>query len=148
MPVCTRGSDRLVANISVVRKKPWTIADKLQQIHHQPHQQVFLLGITCGDQQGQGHQAIVVEAGLIEEIVLPEKEHEEKGPDPLVAIAERVVFDHEVEQMGGLLLCTGVKILAAEGLIEVAENALEMLAQLLAEEFVGLAPAQQFGPEG
>lgn len=62
---------------------------KLQKIHNQPHQQVFLLGVTRGDQQGQGHQAVVVEAGVIEEIVLPQEEHEEEGPDPLVAAIQR-----------------------------------------------------------
>ena len=52
--------------------------------------------------------------------LLSQIQEEEKRPDALVAIDERVVFDDEVEQMSGLLLARRVERLPEHGLLDAA----------------------------
>jgi len=47
------------------------------------------------------------------------------GGDTLVAVGERMVLDDEVQQVGGLLLDAGIKLLAVEGLINRLQRTLE-----------------------
>ncbi len=105
-----------------------------QKIHNQPDHQLLLPWITLGNQQGQGHQSVVVDAGLIEQVVFLEEQQEKESADPLVAVAEGMILDDKVKKVGSLFFHAGVEFPVAEGLVEVADDPLQMMLPLLAEQ--------------
>ena len=73
---------------------------------------LLLLVPALSDEEGQCHQGIVSQtlAAIrpLEDTVSPEEIDEQRRRDPLVAVAEGVVLDDEVEEIGPLLLDTRV----------------------------------------
>ena len=65
-----------------------------QQIHGEADHQVLVGGHTLGNQQGERRQCTGVE--LVRDVLLGEVEQEQKCPDALVAVAERVILDHRL----------------------------------------------------
>ena len=72
---------------------------------------------------------------------------EQQRADPLVPVGEGVVLDEEVEEMSRADLDAGIERLAIEGLLDVAENRLELIAALLAEEARSRSAASDGGPQ-
>ena len=99
----------------------------LKQCHHQAGHQIFLLGRTFGDQQGEGRHAVIGDARLAigqqQQLIATQELQEQQGADAFIAIGEGVVLDHEVEQMGRPQLGCGVERLAIEGLLDGPKNA-------------------------
>jgi len=52
-----------------------------KEIHNQPDHQILLLGIALSNQQGQGQgpRSVIIDAGLVEQMVLFQEQQEEKG---------------------------------------------------------------------
>ena len=73
---------------------------------------VFLFRLAFGNQQGQGDQCIVGQTlaavSTIEDVIGVQEVDEEGRGDSLVAIAESMVFDNEVEQVGSFLFGAGI----------------------------------------
>lgn len=118
----------------------------IDQIHNQFYHQFFVGGIALCHQQRQRHQGIVIDlefARFFEAVfVFFQKPDEKKRPNPFVAVAERVVFDGQVQQVGGLFFDAAVQVFAAESLHDVAEYAPETVVFLIAEQGRGFF----FGP--
>ena len=110
----------------------------IYQIHHHLRHHVLLLGAAFGDHQRQGHQRVVVQearaVGAVEDAVVLQEPEEQERRDAFVAVAERVVLDRQVEQVGRLLLDARVEVAAAEGLVNRTHRALERLVLLAGEQ--------------
>ncbi len=74
----------------------------------------FVYGTVCIMLVG-GKEALIIDV---------EEEQEQKGTDQFVPIAERVVLDHELEEVDHLFFVAGLQALASEGLVDIAEYAL------------------------
>lgn len=98
-------------------------------MNDQPDEHIFLARVGGGHQQGQSHQRLVVEPDRIKKAAFLEIEKKKKGADTLVAIAEGVILYHKVEQVRRFFLDAGVEILSAEGLMDGAEDAGQILAR-------------------
>ena len=103
---------------------------------------VLLLGPALGDEEGQGYQGVVGQpfaaVVTIEDAVSAKEIDEQRCCDSLVAVAESVILDDEVEEISPFLLDARVKLLAAEGLVDGPQRALETLIFLDSEEAVEL----------
>lgn len=64
----------------------------------------------------------------MERAVFREEVNEQGGTAALVAVREWVVFDHEVQQIGCLLLHRRVELFAREPLVDRRDDALERVA--------------------
>ena len=73
---------------------------------------VFLFRLAFSNQQGQGDQCIIGQAlaavGTIEDVVGVQEIDEEGRSDSLVAVAESMVLDDEIEQVGSFLFGAGI----------------------------------------
>ena len=111
----------------------------VDQIHHHLRHHILLLGAALGDHQRQGDQCVVVQkaraVGTIEDAVVLQEPQEQERCDAFVAVAERVVLDRQVEQIGRLFLDTRVEITPAEGLVNRTHRAFERLVLLVGEQF-------------
>ena len=67
------------------------------------------------------------------EIVNREKNDEKEGGNAFVAVVEGVVFDDEVEEVGGFFGDGGVEVLAVEGLHNGTERRFEGVVAWFAE---------------
>lgn len=100
--------------------------------------------LALRDEQGERHHGIVLEArppiGELEQAVAAQVLKEEQRPDPLVPIGERVILDHEVEQMRGTRLRSRVQRLRVEGLFDGGEDRIKVALAFAAEERRSRAP--------
>lgn len=97
--------------------------------------------MAFGNHNGEGDEsagrdfgfAIIKKAVFIGSEVVDEKE----GGDTFVAVEEGVIFDNEIEEVGGFFGEGGVDVLASETLVDGAEDTFEGVAAELAEHFSG-----------
>lgn len=82
-------------------------------------------------------------AGAQQQTVPAQVLEEEQRPDALVAVAERVILDHEVEDMGSPRLRARIQRLAREGLLDCAEDRGQRVTAFLAEERTGLPSGRE-----
>lgn len=80
----------------------------IDQIHHNLRHHVFFLRAALGNHQRQGDQCIVIQKArtvstVKNPIVFQEPKEQESG-DTLVTVAERMVFNRQIEQISRLLL--------------------------------------------
>ena len=80
----------------------------IDQIHHNLRHHVFFLRAALGNHQRQGDQCIVIQKArtvstIKNPIVFQEPKEQESG-DTLVTVAERMVFNRQIEQISRLLL--------------------------------------------
>ena len=110
----------------------------IDQIHHNLRHHVFFLRAALGNHQRQSAQRIVVQEartiGTVENPIVLQKPQKQKSGDAFVTVAERVVFDRQIEQIGRFLLDARVKVVAAEGLVNRTHRAFERLVLLVGEQ--------------
>ena len=75
----------------------------IDQIHHNLRHHVFFLRAALGNHQRQGDQCIVIQKArtvstVKNPIVFQEPKEQESG-DTLVTVAERMVFNRQIEQI-------------------------------------------------
>src|SRR3989338_3331374 len=101
----------------------------VDQVDNHFNHDLPLVRLALGNQQGKRNQGIIGNAlfavGVIQKILALQKPDKNSGGDPLVAVSERMVLDDKVQQIGGLLLDAGIKLLAVEGLVNRLQRALE-----------------------
>ena len=93
----------------------------IEQIDDQPDHKLLLGRIAGGDEQRQGDQPLLVEMRISQAVGF-EKKQEKKGAYPFIAVGEGMIFDDKIEEMGRLFLNAGIEVLAAEGLMDRAEE--------------------------
>jgi len=83
-------------------------------LERRPDHQVFLRGGALRDEERERDQGVVREARrpvfAVEEAAASKRFEEEEGADPLVPVAEGVVFDDEIQQVGGTRLRGRVEV--------------------------------------
>jgi len=108
-----------------------SVVTPVDQVDEYFHDGLFLLRPALGDQQGQRNLCVAGQSfaavGPGEDVVAAEESDEQGGGNALVAVAEGVVLDDEVEEVYPLLLHTRVELLAGRGLADGHEGALETL---------------------
>ena len=106
----------------------------IYQIHHHLRHHILLLRAALGDHQRQGDQCVVVQkaraVGTVEDAVVLQKPQEQKRRDAFVTVAEQVVLDCQVEQIGRFILDAWT----AEGLVNRTHRAFERLVLLEGEQ--------------
>ena len=117
-------------------------------MHDQANHHLGIGGATLRRQQRERNERIRRDsAGSVwpdQAPILVEEPEEEDRSDPLVAVDEVMILDGEVEQSGGLLLETRVKVLTVEGLHDRTKRAIEALV-LLAATFSMGSPSGEVG---
>ncbi len=78
----------------------------------------------------------------------PQVVEEQQRPDALVPVRERVVLDHEVEEVRGPRLGAGVQRRPVEGPLDGAQDARQRVAPPLPEQRPGLSPGSQLVVQG
>ena len=96
----------------------------IDQIHHNLRHHVFFLRAALGNHQRQGDQCIVIQKArtvstVKNPIVFQEPKEQESG-DTLVTVAERMVFNRQIEQISRLLLNARIEGPPAERLVNCA----------------------------
>ena len=114
---------------------------------HQLHHQVFLLGQALGHQQRQRHQGVVVDqpfhrAGQ-QVLVQAQVAQEQEGAGALVAIGQRMVLDHEIQQMRRPARHVGVEQLLAKALLDGGDTRGQPVAAQLSEQLGRFALGDQ-----
>lgn len=93
---------------------------------------------TLRDEQCHGDEGCIGDAlgsiGPVQGAVLFQKPQKQRGANALVAVHKWVIFNQEVEQIGGLLFDAGIEIPSAEGLHDCPEGAFHAVVLLPSEE--------------
>ena len=99
---------------------------------------VFLFGAALGDHQGQCDQCIIADpfrtVGVVKNTVLFHKPKEQECGDPLVAVAERMVFCNQIEQHRRFFLDARIEVFAVESLVYRPYGTLERLVFFVSEQ--------------
>ena len=98
----------------------------IEKAHDQADHTILLAGIAFGDKESEGDKRAVIETRpplrTDEALVFVEIVQEEQASDAFIAVAERVVFDYEIEQMRGSGLNVGIKRRSAKRLLDCARR--------------------------
>ena len=110
----------------------------VDQVHHNLRHYVLFLRAALGNHQRQGDQRIVVQKArtvstVKNPIVFQEPKEQESG-DTLVTVAERMVFNRQIEQISRLLLNARIEVPPAESLVNCTHRAFERLVLLVGEQ--------------
>jgi hypothetical protein len=93
----------------------------IDQIDDDFHDGVFFLGFALGNQQCKRNQGIIGDtlfSVCIKQIIMTcQKPDKQRGGNAFVAIGKGMILDDKIQQIGRFLFNTGVKLLAAEGLV-------------------------------
>ncbi len=121
----------------------------IQHLTDDGNDEAFFAGIAFRNHEGEGGEGAVGNFGLavVEELVIisVEEDEKEEAGDAFVAIEEGVVFDDEVEEVGGFFGKGGVNIMAVETLENCAEGAVEIIPTRRAKEVASLQLSAELG---
>jgi hypothetical protein len=77
-----------------------SVIQPVNQIHSHFNDSVFFIGLTLGNQERQSYQSVVSQTlatvGAIEDTIHAQEVDENGGGNPLVAVAESMIFHNEV----------------------------------------------------
>lgn len=120
----------------------------INKIHHNFRHHVLFLRAALGYHQCQGHQRVVIQkaraVGTVEDAVVLQEPQEQERCDAFVAVAERMVLDRQVKQIGRFLLDARVKVVAAEGLVNRTHRTFERLVLLVGEQLAAAELVAQY----
>src|SRR5690554_2084613 len=109
-------------------------ASHFEHLDDERNHQVFLPWIAGGNQQGDGCQCTAGHKGrsllVVQQLVAREEGNKECCSAALVPIGQRMVFNHEIQQVRGFLLHRRVDVLPAISLVHSSDDSFEGVASL------------------
>ena len=148
-----RSQDEIVGHLQTLKKAVTECRDLVplsryssEHIHNQMDNNLLILGVRLRHEQRQRSKPYAIDHRFTVTEQLPvavQKIHEQQRPDALVAVAERMILDNEIQQMRRLGFDAGIGRRTEHALFQIPENRRESCVPFLTEQRAGLTPCDQ-----